>query len=297
MPTAETATIKSSLIDTQSGEVELLEGDSMAISADSVALYPFTQPNKATNEPMQVEPQRIYGEGSTLHSSSLVPTSNRESLIENAPYQILLLGVVLIYAALLHRYFGEAKALLVRIVRDMFGRAQATSNLNFGGRYSYIVMVAGALFMGVLVVKFVDISAPNITDEHLYFGGSVGLSTLFMVLFILLGIYQRIVGWVVGAVTLSRPFIKALESLRAIYSIAAVATLTPLFMLYILSSDSLSSPILYPIIIVLCIYLFLYLKEGANLFISKKVSLLHWFLYLCTVEILPISLIWLTITR
>ena len=42
---------------------------------------------------------------------------------------------------------------------------------------------------------------------------------------------------------------------------------------------------------------FLYLKESLNLFISKKISILHWFLYLCTVEIFPVSLLWLSLVR
>ena len=41
----------------------------------------------------------------------------------------------------------------------------------------------------------------------------------------------------------------------------------------------------------------LYLKETLNLFLSKKVSILHWFLYLCTVEVFPVSLLWLLAVR
>ena len=43
--------------------------------------------------------------------------------------------------------------------------------------------------------------------------------------------------------------------------------------------------------------LLLYAKESIELFISKKVSILHWILYLCTVELFPVSLIVLTAIR
>lgn len=41
----------------------------------------------------------------------------------------------------------------------------------------------------------------------------------------------------------------------------------------------------------------LYLREVLNLFISKKVSILHWILYLCIVEVFPVSLLWLLVAR
>ena len=43
--------------------------------------------------------------------------------------------------------------------------------------------------------------------------------------------------------------------------------------------------------------LLLYLKESLMLFLSKKISILHWFLYLCAVEIFPVSFVWLSLTR
>ena len=41
----------------------------------------------------------------------------------------------------------------------------------------------------------------------------------------------------------------------------------------------------------------LFFRESIKLFISKKVSILHWILYLCTVEILPFRLLWQAVIR
>lgn len=41
----------------------------------------------------------------------------------------------------------------------------------------------------------------------------------------------------------------------------------------------------------------LFLKESFVLFMRKKISILHWFLYLCAVECFPVSLIWLLLIR
>jgi hypothetical protein len=45
------------------------------------------------------------------------------------------------------------------------------------------------------------------------------------------------------------------------------------------------------------IALILFVRESIGFFISKKVSILHWILYLCTVEILPFTLLWQAAVR
>ena len=51
------------------------------------------------------------------------------------------------------------------------------------------------------------------------------------------------------------------------------------------------------IVIELLATVFLYLRETLNLFLSKKISILHWILYLCIVEVFPVSLLWLLVAR
>ena len=43
--------------------------------------------------------------------------------------------------------------------------------------------------------------------------------------------------------------------------------------------------------------LVMFARESIGFFISKKVSILHWILYLCTVEILPLTLLWQGVVR
>ena len=73
--------------------------------------------------------------------------------------------------------------------------------------------------------------------------------------------------------------------------------ISPALLLFALCPRSTGGLWFCIIVIELIITVGLYLRETLNLFIAKKISILHWFLYLCTVEIFPISLLWLLTVR
>jgi hypothetical protein len=68
-------------------------------------------------------------------------------------------------------------------------------------------------------------------------------------------------------------------------------------LLFLLASADTGHILSFGILILGGALLLLYLKESLMLFLSKKISILHWFLYLCAVEIFPVSFVWLSLTR
>ena len=76
-----------------------------------------------------------------------------------------------------------------------------------------------------------------------------------------------------------------------------VVFLCPLILLFLLASPDTGHILSFGILILGGALLLLYLKESLMLFLSKKISILHWFLYLCAVEIFPVSFVWLSLTR
>ena len=102
---------------------------------------------------------------------------------------------------------------------------------------------------------------------------------------------------IAGAVTVSQPFVSQLMLLRRTYFALAVIVTSPALLLFALCPRGTGNVWFSVITIELAMTAFLYLKESLNLFISKKISILHWFLYLCSVEIFPVSLLWLSLVR
>ena len=100
-----------------------------------------------------------------------------------------------------------------------------------------------------------------------------------------------------GAVSLSQPFISQVILLKRTYFTLAVIVTSPVLLLFALCPRGTGGVWFCIIVIELIVTAILYLREVLNLFISKKVSILHWILYLCIVEVFPVSLLWLLVAR
>ena len=153
------------------------------------------------------------------------------------------------------------------------------------------------LFMGVMVVKYGDSLMPSRLGETLSHGAVLALSLLATAACCGVVAYQMAVVRLAGAVTISQPFISQLVLLKRTYFALGVIVTSPVLLLFALCPRGTGGVWFCIIIIELAITAGLYLRETLNLFITKKISILHWFLYLCTVEIFPISLLWLLSVR
>ena len=96
---------------------------------------------------------------------------------------------------------------------------------------------------------------------------------------------------------ISQPFTAQIVLLKRTYFALAVIVSSPALLLFALCPPGRGGVWFTVIVAELTVTALLYFRETLNLFLSKKVSILHWFLYLCTVEIFPISLLWLLAVR
>ena len=103
--------------------------------------------------------------------------------------------------------------------------------------------------------------------------------------------YQFITLKIAGNLTRNGSFICRLLSLRKLLFALSTILLTPLLFLLALSSGT-SANVLASIFLTGFALMFLFLCwESYLLFLEQKISILYWILYLCAVEIFPISFI------
>ena len=164
-------------------------------------------------------------------------------------------------------------------------------------RFLNIATTIGMLFMGVMVVKYGDSLMPGRLTELLPHGAVLALSLLATLACAGVVLFQLATVRLAGAVTLSQPFISQIVLLKRTYFALAVIVTSPVLLLFALCPRGTGGVWFCIIVIELIVTAILYLREVLNLFISKKVSILHWFLYLCTVEVFPVSLLWLLAVR
>ena len=203
------------------------------------------------------------------------------------------------YAMLLYRNLEDVRLLLTRVSRDRATGERLTEDPGGSGfsRFLNIATTIGMLFMGVMVVKYGDSLMPGRLTELLPHGAVLALSLLATLACMGMVLFQLATVRLAGAVTLSQPFISQIVLLKRTYFALAVIVTSPVLLLFALCPRGTGGVWFCIIVIELIVTAILYLREVLNLFISKKVSILHWILYLCIVEVFPVSLLWLLVAR
>ena len=263
------------------------------------ALFPFAATGAAPSEWRDTTSAAIFGAQSTLAEPARIPLAPPPSLTENAVFQSFVLLLAATYAMLLYRNLGDVRTLLGRISRDTATGERLSEDPGGSGysRFLNIATAIGLLFLGVAADKYGDTLMPGRLAEAIPQGAVLILSLLASLAALGVAAYQAIAVRLAGTLTLSQPFIAQLMLLKRTYFALGVVLISPPLLLFALCPQGTGGVWFCIVAIELTAAAVLYLKETLNLFLSKKVSILHWFLYLCIVEVFPISLLWLLAVR
>ena len=226
-------------------------------------------------------------------------SARAESLTENPVFQGFVLLLAATYAMLLYRNLEDVRLLLTRVSRDRATGERLTEDPGGSGfsRFLNIATTIGMLFMGVMVVKYGDALIPQRLVAMLPHGAVLAMSLLATAACTAVAAFQLLATRLIGALTLSQPFTAQIVLLKRTYFALAVIVSSPALLLFAFCPPGRGGVWFTVIVAELTVTALLYFRETLNLFLSKKVSILHWFLYLCTVEIFPISLLWLLAVR
>ncbi len=273
-----------------------------AIQGDSLPFFSpetFVRPADADSPWRDAPAETVFGTASVPAQPSPLQGMQAPSLTGNPVFQSFVLLLAVTYAMLLYRNLGDMRLLLTRVSRDRATGERLTEDPGGSGfsRFLNIATTIGMLFVGVMTVKYGDSLMPDYLIETLPQGAVLALCLLSTLAFAGVAVFQLAAVRLAGAVTLTQPFVSQLVLLKRTYFTLGVIVTSPFLLLFALCPRGTGSAWFCIIVIGLLATVILYLKEVLNLFISKKVSILHWFLYLCIVEIFPFSLLWLLAAR
>ena len=270
-------------------------------AADSLPFFSLEGPLRGTADTLwrDAPAEAVFGPASTLVPARILPAAPAPSLTENPVFQGFVLLLAATYAILLYRNLGDIRLLLTRVSHDTATGKRLMEDPG-GSGFSHFLNTAtaiGVLFVGVMTVKYGDSLIPDSLIETIPQGAVLALSLLATFACLCVGLFQRGVVRLAGAVTLSQPFVSQLILLKRTYFTLGVIVTIPALLLFALCPRGTGDVWFCIIVIELLATVFLYLRETLNLFLSKKISILHWILYLCIVEIFPISLLGLLVAR
>ncbi len=196
-----------------------------------------------------------------------------------------------LYIFCIYRYYYDVIALIqtamqrdIRVSERNNERRRSDIFYGFLGKLFLLGIGFVAIFVAFWAIHHSEAVVP--LSSHLQL-----LSPVIGVgLFVAVAVVQYLILFVVGLVTRSLAMASALTQMRLTYFVLATIVVAPLLLVAEMASAYHAWYIVATI--TACVVLVFYLRESVGAFISKKISILHWFLYLCTVEILPLTLLW-----
>ena len=253
-------------------------------------LSDWTEGLRTASSLTDVSAVELFGPASTRCDSVAAAAPMVETLAQTTTFQIVVLLFAAFYLLVLYADSSE-----VQLLVDSFGFDRNAGQRILGKRgifHSQFLRrysVLGAVGLGVLTVKLCDEWMPAGSFSMLDPLVRQGFGILVMLVIEVIFLVQAAVLWGVGQVTLSQSFISTLLYVKQVHFARAVLLVQPLILLSVLCPPGSGMVWIYLIFTLIAAAVLMYLREAHALFVAKKISNLHWFLYLCTIETAPIA--------
>lgn len=247
----------------------------------------------------EVEAPVVFGEHSVAVEGCMMQPARVPALTEQPLFQGFVLFLAFVFALIINKFLPDVKALL----GSVFTYHNAGERLSPGSNNNNVIRLlddsawVGALMVGAAVVRFCGDYVPQEVGSLL--NGATALVVMLAVLaaLVVVHLFQYLTLRATGEVLLCQNFITQLWQVKRICFSLFVISVTPPLLLYMFAPDASARWLLAVMVLMSLTALFVYVRETIGLFLSKKISILHWFLYLCTVELFPISLLWLLVVK
>ena len=263
----------------------------MLVRTDSVMYRQM--PSK---EMLTAEAQAIYGP----LTESVAPrehdrTAANSPLTVSVGFQLAVIILLLLYVMLVYRFRSD-------IIEVFTNRKSLTEELEHSGqgsvyaRFFTTTVGVGFLLLAIMIVKGADLSQQMATLDIRPWIASLAVPTVIITTAIVV-VVQVALLWLIGRVAMCEYITSQLLRLRKICFSIFTISCAPAVLLYSLSEIGDANLLLYIIGFEVITLFAVFLYETYVLFAVKKISVLHWILYLCAVELFPVSLIVLTAIR
>lgn len=272
------------------GDSVFVAGDSLSGAADTVSLAANTLSAGAAGA----------ADGHVAAVVAVVTDGNAATLAEMAGdvvQNLLVAVVVFLYFFCLYRYFDDVRALF----GSVFRRSVAPSERMLERRRSEIfygflgkLFLIGTCTLGAIASLWAD---RTVAWEAVGPYARVALPFAAMAAFVAVVAVQYAMLAVAGGITRSWSMMAVLLRIRLIYFVLATVIVLPPVLMWQMNGGTGGEVWLRVACLAAAVAVVMYVRESVTLFNSKKISILHWILYLCIVEIMPFTLLWQIVVR
>lgn len=262
-----------------------------------LAEYSAAHPDAAGGAPPTVTAGEMFGPASVV-ADAAAQQSAAGSLTASPLFHGAVVLLLLWYMLSIYRHPELIRAVRTRILSpDTSSSERLHDDRNAAGYTHFVgtIIVAGVLFASILLVKCVEAFLPGgyVLPDWAAIWSAPAMAAVFMAV----SAYQIALLWITGRITVSGQLVSALLYVKELYFGFALFLLTPALLLYALCPPGEGRVLAAVVALEVLFVAVLFLRETILLFMAKKVSILHWFLYLCTVEIFPATFFCLAAVR
>lgn len=272
------------------GDSVFVAGDSLSGAADTVSLAADTLSAGAAGA----------ADGHVAAVVAAVTDGNAATLAEmvgDVVQNLLVAVVVFLYFFCLYRYFDDVRALF----GSVFRRSVAPSERMLERRRSEIfygflgkLFLIGTCTLGAIASLWAD---RTVAWEAVGPYARVALPFAAMAAFVAVVAVQYAMLAVAGGITRSWSMMAVLLRIRLLYFVLATVIVLPPVLMWQMNGGTGGEVWLRVACLAAAVAVVMYVRESVTLFNSKKISILHWILYLCIVEIMPFTLLWQIVVR
>lgn len=240
--------------------------------------------------------EELFGTKSQLVAEYLDnPISGIASL--GGAYQIATAVAALLFIFILARYFDLFRYLLL----SSFSNQSRSSDMGLISRDTHNIKLVttfnGALLLALLMMRLsvMDLTAPILGVGPDLSAWAIGGVTLGGIIATLFG--EGLVIYLLGIVVGHQDACNNLWNIKLLYFCLSIVLLSPMLILTLLTEGLVAKIALYVSVAICSLSVILFVKETFLLFRSQRFSIFHWILYLCALEIFPLSLLLAPILR
>lgn len=244
-----------------------------------------------------ISPAEAFGAASMLaeqnNSSALF-----DSAVFGTPFQTTAMIIGIVYIFFIVRYWEFLRYFIITTLGiRMSNRDKSHINPAEQTNIEVVMIILGVILLALSAVRVCGVWYPNLLngieekDVFWVVGGCVAVALSVMLLF------------QCGTITLAATICEhkkigsELLSTKLLYMAVAFVVTIPFGVMFLLCSHTMATIGFWGMILCGTIWIIIFVKETFLFFVSQKISILHWILYLCALEIFPTSLILAPILR
>lgn len=263
------------------------------MAKDAVTIYDYYLPEIAPPEGVRLPSESdIFGAGSTaehLWTGEAPLAAEPYSLVRNYAFETLLVVVFLLFCYLIYNFRNSIllsfRVMVMRIAPEKAFEEQTLFFRRF---------MAGAMLLeALLVTGFLTGLADRYGLARLLPDASPlvchGFVVAVLVAVYVVSAYKKLLSRMIGAVVQNPQFFKEYAFLSRLSGAAAALIMTPLFLMLAFASDREFRTLFWIAAGVFLLLTGVFLSKSYRFFVERNISILQWILYLCAVEIFPVS--------